>query len=67
LLARSDELEQLAAGVRKGLPMLEGWRFETFGRDALELVEGNLAFAVVGGKLKMTHINDVADTTAGTA
>jgi ribonuclease D len=61
LLARSEELEQLAAGVRKGLPMLEGWRHDTFGRDALDLVEGKLAFAVVNGKLKMTHVDDVAE------
>ncbi len=59
LLARSEELELLAAGVRKGLPMLENWRFEQFGKDALDLVEGKMAFAVVNGKLKMTHIDDV--------
>jgi ribonuclease D len=34
---------------------LEGWRFEQFGRDALDLVEGRLAFAVRGGKLVMTR------------
>ena len=67
LLARSDELEQLAAGVRKGLPILEGWRYEQFGRDAVELVEGNLAFAVVGGKLRMTHVDDMPETIAGSA
>ena len=55
LLARSDELEALAAGVRSGLPMLEGWRFDQFGRDALDLVEGRLGFAVKGGKLTMTR------------
>jgi ribonuclease D len=55
LLARSDELEALAAGVRSGLPMLEGWRFDQFGRDALDLVEGRLAFAVKDGKLTMTR------------
>jgi ribonuclease D len=55
LLARSDELEALAAGQRDGLAMLEGWRFDQFGRDALDLVEGRLAFAVVNGKLKMTR------------
>ena len=60
LLARSDELEALAAGQRKGLSILEGWRYETFGRDALELVEGRTAFAVAGGKLKMAHIDDIA-------
>jgi ribonuclease D len=55
LLARSEELELLAAGTRSGLPMLEGWRYDQFGRDAVDLVEGRLAFAVVGGKLKMTR------------
>jgi ribonuclease D len=67
LLTRSDEMEALAAGVRK-LPVLQGWRYEVFGRDALELVEGKLAFAVKRGKLTMTHIDDVhadmADTQA---
>jgi ribonuclease D len=55
LIARSEELEMLAAGKRDGLSILKGWRFDQFGRDALDLVEGRLAFAVVGGKLMMTH------------
>ena len=59
LLARSDDLELLAAGVRKNLSLLEGWRYEQFGREAVELVEGKLAFAVLGGKLKMTHIDEI--------
>ena len=58
LLARSDDLEALAAGKRDGLAMLDGWRFEEFGRDALDLVEGRLAFAVKNGKLKMTRTED---------
>ena len=58
LLTRSDELEALAAGVRQ-LPVLEGWRYDVFGRDALELVEGKTAFAVRKGKLLMTHIDDL--------
>ncbi len=61
LLARGDDLDALAAGQRKGLAILEGWRYEQFGRDALELVEGRLAFAVVGGKLKMAHIDDIGN------
>ena len=60
LLARGDDIDALAAGQRSGLSILEGWRFEQFGRDALDLVEGRLAFAVVGGKLKMTRTEDVA-------
>ena len=55
LVARADELEQLAAGRREGLAILQGWRFEEFGRDALDLVEGRLAFAIRNGKLAMTR------------
>ena len=58
LLARSDDLEALAAGVRSGLSILDGWRFDQFGRDALDLVEGRLAFAVINGRLKMTRAED---------
>jgi len=58
LLTRADEMEALAAGVRD-LPVLQGWRYDIFGKDALELVEGKLAFAVKGGKLTMTHIDDM--------
>ena len=63
LLARSEDLELLAAGVRE-LPLLQGWRFEVFGKDALDLVEGKMAFAVVNGKLKMTHVDDVIEDEA---
>jgi ribonuclease D len=59
LLARTDDIDALAAGTRTGLAILEGWRFEQFGRDALDLVEGRLAFAVVGGKLRMTRTESV--------
>ena len=60
LIARSDELEALAAGVRKNLNILSGWRFDEFGRDALDLVEGRLAFATENGKLKMTRTLETA-------
>jgi ribonuclease D len=61
LLARSDELEALAAGVRSGLPMLEGWRYDQFGHDALDLVEGRLGFAVQDGRLKMTRTDVIVE------
>jgi ribonuclease D len=61
LLARTDELDLLAAGVRTGLAILDGWRFEQFGKDALALVEGNLGFTVVDGKLKMSRIETIAE------
>ena len=58
LLTKSSEIEALAAGLRD-LPILKGWRYEIFGRDALDLVEGKLAFAVRNGKLNMAHIDDI--------
>ena len=63
LLVRTEELERLAAGEREGLEMLAGWRFEQFGRDALDLVEGRVAFAVVKGKLKVTRSLDEEEVT----
>ncbi len=53
LVARGEDMEALAAGVREGLPILEGWRRKMFGEDALALVEGRLGFAVIGGRLRM--------------
>ncbi len=55
LIARSDELELIAAGQREGLAVLEGWRRDVFGSDALDLVEGRLAFAIENGRLCMTR------------
>ena len=61
LVARAEELELLAAGRREGLSILEGWRYEEFGRDALDLVEGRLAFAIRDGKLAMTRTEQGVD------
>jgi ribonuclease D len=61
LLARTDDLELLAAGIRDNLSILTGWRYEQFGRDALDLVEGRLAFAVINGKMKMTRTEKIGD------
>ena len=55
LIARSDDIEALAAGARD-LNILKGWRFEEFGRDALDLVEGRLGFAIENGKLKLSRL-----------
>ena len=56
LVCRADELEALAGGQRDGLAILSGWRFEHFGKDALAMVEGRLAFSVRDGKLDLRAI-----------
>ena len=58
LLARGDDLDALAAGKRDGLPILDGWRYDQFGHDALDLVEGRLGFTVKDGRLRMTRTED---------
>lgn len=60
LIARSDDLEALAAGGREGIAMMEGWRYEVFGHAALDLVEGRMGFAVKNGKLVMSEIDSAA-------
>jgi ribonuclease D len=62
LIARSDDLEALAAGRRDDIPMLQGWRHDVFGHAALDLVEGRMGFAVVNGKLVMSVIDPAAAT-----
>ena len=56
LIVRGDDLDALAAGVRDGLPVLDSWRRELFGDDALALVDGRLGFVVKDGKLIMTRV-----------
>lgn len=56
LVCRADELEALAGGQREGLGILSGWRYEHFGKDALAMVEGRLAFSVRDGKLDLKVI-----------
>ena len=56
LIARSDDLEALAAGRRADIPMMTGWRYDVFGHAALDLVEGRMGFAVQHGKLVMSKI-----------
>ncbi|MCH8685294.1 ribonuclease D [Pedomonas mirosovicensis] len=56
LVCRADELEALAGGQREGLAILSGWRFEHFGKDALAMVEGRLAFSVRDGRLDLREI-----------
>jgi ribonuclease D len=64
LMARTDERKRGRRRAR-GLNILDGWRFEEFGRDALDLVEGRLAFATENGKLKMSRV--AADSGTGQA
>ena len=60
LIARSDDLEALAAGRRDDISMMQGWRYDMFGHAALDLVEGRVGFAVKHGKLVISAIEPAA-------
>ena len=60
LIARSDDLEALAAGRRDDISMMQGWRYDMFGHAALDLVEGRVGFAVKHGKLVLSAIEPAA-------
>ena len=55
LLASTQELNELVSKRDKSnSPMLEGWRFEIFGKKALEFLEGHLCLSVSsGGQLEL--------------
>ena len=51
LIASASDLEALAAGDRS-MNALNGWRFEVFGKSALELCDGKIGLLVKGNKVK---------------
>ena len=56
LIASADDLERLALDDHADIPALSGWRYEIFGRIALELKQGRLAVSVTNGKTKLLPI-----------
>ncbi len=55
LIAATSDLDALSAGVRD-LDMLQGWRAEVFGNDALRLVRGEIALSAVGGAVRVIPV-----------
>ena len=51
LIASASDLDALAAGDRN-VGALNGWRFEVFGKTALELCDGKIGLSVAGSKVK---------------
>ena len=51
LIATTGDLDALAAGDRN-VGALNGWRFEVFGKNALQLCDGKIGLSVKGVKVK---------------
>jgi ribonuclease D len=56
LVAGSDEIEALALDENAPNPILEGWRREMFGEDALRLIRGQIALSTKGKKIKIIEL-----------
>lgn len=53
MLINKDELVRLAAGERKNLRILSGWRYKLVGSELLQLLEGNLTMRLTGGRIEV--------------
>ncbi len=57
LIGTTNDLEAIAQDPGADVPLLAGWRFEVFGREALKLIQGRLALAVEGGRVKVIDLD----------
>jgi ribonuclease D len=58
LVANSDDLESIAASDEAPVRALSGWRYDLFGRDALDLKHGRLALTASGKKIRLVRLAD---------
>ncbi|HUZ74366.1 MAG TPA: ribonuclease D [Stellaceae bacterium] len=56
LVADAEDLERIAADDQADVRALQGWRYEVFGRDALDLKHGRLALTAAGKRLRLVPL-----------
>lgn len=56
LVADSDDLEAIATESNPDVPAMHGWRFEMFGKDALDLKAGKIALRLEKGRVKKVAV-----------
>ncbi len=58
LVANAADIELIAAfGAKSGVQALTGWRLDVFGKDALEMCNGNIALKLEGREVVAQRIN----------
>jgi ribonuclease D len=67
LVATAEDLELIAATDEASVPALHGWRFEVFGRDALDLKHGRLGLTAAGKRIRLVRLEDDAAAPAKAA
>jgi len=61
LIASIDDLEKLAERDDADIPALAGWRYDLFGKQALAVKHGKLAFAMKDGEVTLLAVGDDTD------
>ncbi|PZQ47411.1 MAG: ribonuclease D [Micavibrio aeruginosavorus] len=56
LVADSDDLEKIAVEKEPDVAAMHGWRFEMFGKDALDLKAGKIALRLEKGRVKKVAV-----------
>jgi len=59
-LATRKDLEEFAAGRRKGSPLSEGWRHTMVGRELEDVLDGRLALVVADGAVTVRLLDEAA-------
>ncbi len=63
LIATVDDLEKLAENDAADIPALSGWRYDLFGKPALAVKHGELAFAMKDGTVTLIPLNEPSDNS----
>ncbi|MDX1737139.1 MAG: ribonuclease D, partial [Alphaproteobacteria bacterium] len=58
VVATSDDLEKLASQDNPDIAALSGWRYEVFGKRALDLMSGKLAITANGKDIEVIEIEE---------
>jgi ribonuclease D len=56
LVADADDLERIAADDAAPVRTLQGWRWELFGKDAIDLKHGRLALSAQGKRISLVRL-----------
>lgn len=56
LVADTDDLEAMAVEATPDVPAMHGWRYEVFGKDALDLKAGKIALRLEKGRVKKVSV-----------
>ena len=57
LVASSSDIEEIAVSDAADVPVLTGWRYELFGRDALAMKRGEVALAIKRGRIEIVPLD----------